>query len=103
METISAIKQSIGNPAGLSIGNQQLNITRPAAADPGVSFADKDPLELGRAIDRLPELERRVLLLHYYEDLNYTEVGMVLNLEQAKISRIHNHAMNRLKNGFTHS
>jgi len=103
METISAIKQSIGNPVGLSIGNQQLHITRPAAADPGVSFADKDPLELGRAIDRLPELERLVLSLHYYEELNFTEIGMVLNLKQAKISRIHNHAMNRLKTGFTHS
>ena len=66
-------------------------------------FAGKDSIELGRAIDRLPELERLVLSLHYYGELNFTEIGMVLNLKQSKISRIHNHAMYRLKAGFTRS
>jgi DNA-directed RNA polymerase specialized sigma subunit len=103
METISAMKQSVGNPVGLSIGNQQANITRTAAANCVAPFAGKDSIELGRAIDRLPELERLVLSLHYYEELNFTEIGMVLNLKQSKISRIHNHAMYRLKAGFTRS
>jgi len=103
METISAVNQSIGKPVGLSIGNQQSNITRIAAANRGVSFAAKDPIELGIAIDRLPELERLVLSLHYYEDLDFNEIGMVLDLKRSKISRIHDHAMNRLTTGYPHS
>lgn len=103
METISAVNQSIGNPVGLSIGKPQLNITRAAAADPGLSLAAKDPVELGRAIENLPEMERLVLSLHFYEELDFNEIGMVLNLKQSKISRLINHAIYSLTTSCPHS
>lgn len=102
METASIMNQSIGNPVGLSIGKPRLNSTC-AAADPGLSLTAKDPVELGRAIEDLPEMERLVLSLHYCEDLNFNEIGMVLNLKQSKISRIHNRAICRLKTSCSHS
>lgn len=103
METSLVMNRNIGNPVALSIGNTQLNISRTGIADHGPSLADKDPVELGRAIEDLPELERLVLSLHYYEELNFEEIGMVLNLKQSKISRIHNHAIYRLKSNCSHS
>lgn len=103
METISAANQSVGNPVGLSIGKHQVDITRPAAAGPGLSRAAKDPIELGRAIDNLPEMERLVLSLHFYEELDFNEIGMVLNLKRSKISRLLNQAIYRLATSCPHS
>jgi RNA polymerase sigma factor for flagellar operon FliA len=103
METISTMNQSISDPVGISMGQPLLNIKRAAAADPGLAFAGKDSVELGRAIEDLPELERLVLSLHYCEELNFIEIGMVLNLKQSKISRLHNRAIYRLKTSCSHS
>ncbi len=89
--------QTAVNPVGLPIGEPQLNIPQSAAADPGIPFAVKDPLELGRIIEELPELERLVLSLHYYEGLDFSEIGMVLNLRQSNISSIHDRAIFSLK------
>ncbi len=103
METMSAVNQSIGNPVGLSIGKHQANVTRPAAAGPGLSLAAKDPIELGRAIDNLPEMERLVLSLHFYEELDFSEIGMILNLKRSKISRLLDQAMYNLATSCPHS
>ena len=103
METSSIMNQPFGAPAGLSIGDSQLNITHAATSDPDLALTTKDPVELGRAIEGLPELERLVLSLHYYEELNFKEIGMVLNLKRSKISRIHNRAIYSLKTNCSHS
>ncbi len=52
---------------------------------------------LGRAIESLPERERLVVTLYYYEDLNLKEVGEVIGLTESRISQILSQAMARLK------
>ncbi len=52
---------------------------------------------LGTAIDKLPEKEKMVVSLYYYEDLTLQEIGEVLDLTTARISQLHTKAIFRLR------
>jgi RNA polymerase sigma factor (sigma-70 family) len=52
---------------------------------------------LARAIDELPEKERRVLALYYFEELTMKEVGAVLGVGESRVSQIHSMAVLRLR------
>lgn len=52
---------------------------------------------LGEAIESLPEKERMVITLYYYEELNLKEIGEVLGLTESRISQLHSQAVIRLK------
>jgi RNA polymerase sigma factor FliA len=68
---------------------------------------DQDPLEmlnlqdlkkaLTLAIGELPEKERLVLSLYYFEELTMKEVGKVLNLTESRISQLHTQTVLRLR------
>jgi RNA polymerase sigma factor for flagellar operon FliA len=49
------------------------------------------------AIDHLPEREKIILALYYYEDLNMKEVGEVLNITESRVSQIHTAAVAHLR------
>jgi RNA polymerase sigma factor FliA len=48
-------------------------------------------------IKSLPEKERLVLSLYYYEDLNLKEIGDVLNVTESRVSQLHSQAVIRLR------
>jgi len=48
-------------------------------------------------IKALPEKERLVLSLYYYEDLNLKEIGDVLNVTESRVSQLHSQAVIRLR------
>ena len=52
---------------------------------------------LARAIAELPEKERRVLALYYFEELTMKEVGAVLGVGESRVSQIHSMAVVRLR------
>ncbi|MCA9771560.1 MAG: FliA/WhiG family RNA polymerase sigma factor [Myxococcales bacterium] len=52
---------------------------------------------LGEAIDQLPDSERLVVHMYYYEDLNMKEIGEVMGISESRISQIHSKAMLRMK------
>jgi RNA polymerase sigma factor FliA len=52
---------------------------------------------LAEAIDSLPEKERIVITLYYYEELNLKEIGAVLDLTESRISQLHSQAVIRLR------
>ena len=52
---------------------------------------------LAKAILNLPEKERTVLALYYYEDMTLKEIGRTLGVSESRISQIHTKAMLRLK------
>ena len=52
---------------------------------------------LAEAIDSLPEKERIVVTLYYYEELNLKEIGAVLDLTESRISQLHSQAIVRLR------
>lgn len=49
------------------------------------------------AVGRLPEKEKKVITLYYYEGLTLKEIGMVLNLSESRISQLHTKAVLRMR------
>jgi RNA polymerase sigma factor for flagellar operon FliA len=49
------------------------------------------------AINRLPERERLVIALYYYDGLTLKEIGTVLNVTESRVSQLHAKAMFRLR------
>lgn len=46
-----------------------------------------------KAIEALPEKQRLVLSLYYYEDLNLKEIGDVLDVTESRVSQLHTQAI----------
>ncbi|HTV09652.1 MAG TPA: FliA/WhiG family RNA polymerase sigma factor [Candidatus Aquilonibacter sp.] len=49
------------------------------------------------AIEELPEKERLVLTLYYYEELTMREIGLTLGVVESRVSQIHSAAIRRLR------
>ena len=49
------------------------------------------------AIARLPEREKLVVTLYYYEELTLREIGEVLGVTESRVSQLHTKAILRLK------
>ncbi len=52
---------------------------------------------IATAIDSLPEKERLMVSLYYYEELTMKEIGEVLGITESRISQIHSKAVYRLR------
>ncbi len=52
---------------------------------------------LAEAIEALPEQERKVLTLYYYEEMMLKEIGKVLGVSESRISQIHTKAILKLR------
>jgi len=53
---------------------------------------------LTNAIETLPEKEKIVLSLYYFEEMNLKEIGAVLGVSESRVSQIHTKALFRMKN-----
>ncbi len=53
---------------------------------------------LRQRIEDLPERERLVISLYYYDELTYKEVGEIIGISESRVSQIHSKAILRLKN-----
>ena len=56
-------------------------------ADEEAQMRDFDRIALRYAIDRLPSIQRELVLLRYYRDFSQTETARILGLSQVKVSR----------------
>ncbi len=52
---------------------------------------------LGEAIARLPEREKLIVTLYYYEELTLREIGEVLGVTESRVSQLHTKAILRMK------
>ena len=52
---------------------------------------------IAQTIGALPEKERLVLTLYYYEDLNMKEIGSILGITESRVCQIHTKAVGRLR------
>ena len=52
---------------------------------------------IAKAIDALPEKERLMVSLYYYEELTMKEIGAVLDITESRVSQIHSKAVYRLR------
>jgi RNA polymerase sigma factor FliA len=73
-------------------------IQDPDAVDPSREMALTDMKDrLAEAIARLPEREKLVVALYYYENLTLREIGEVLGVTESRVSQLHTKAVLRLK------
>ena len=108
--TLSEYQTVLGELKGLEIGS--LNLERNEdGGDDELSYlpgSDSDePLfrclkgelrqRLIDAIEELPEKERLVLTLYYYEELTMKEIGLTLGVVESRVSQIHSAAVVRLR------
>ncbi len=49
-------------------------------------------------VNTLPEKEKIIITLYYYEELTYKEIGKVLDISESRVSQLHTKAIIRLKN-----
>ena len=70
----------------------------PDAPDPEQLLAQSEVKDrLADAIAALPEREKLVIALYYYENLTLREIGEVLGVTESRISQLHTKAVLRLK------
>jgi RNA polymerase sigma factor for flagellar operon FliA len=53
---------------------------------------------IARSLDRLPDKERLVISLYFYEELNLKEIAEILGVTESRASQIRSRALIRLKN-----
>jgi RNA polymerase sigma factor for flagellar operon FliA len=107
---LNEYQQLLGELKGLEIGSLHLERTEDSG-DEELSYIpgspDDDPLfrclqgemkqRLTDAIEDLPEKERMVLTLYYYEELTMKEIGLTLGVVESRVSQIHSSAVVRLR------
>jgi len=52
---------------------------------------------LDGSLDSLPDRERLVLILYYYEEMTLKEIGAILGVSESRVSQIHTKAIGRLR------
>jgi RNA polymerase sigma factor for flagellar operon FliA len=68
------------------------------AEDPVRIFESAEAKDiLASAIERLPEREKTVIALYYYEGLTLKEIGTVLGVTESRVSQLHTKAVLRLR------
>ncbi|TVR03406.1 MAG: RNA polymerase sigma factor WhiG [Spirochaetaceae bacterium] len=74
------------------------SIESPHSLNPDV-IVEKEEIKrvIVQSIQELPEKEKTVLVLYYYEDLTLKEIGQVLEVTESRISQLHTKAILRLR------
>jgi RNA polymerase sigma factor for flagellar operon FliA len=83
-------------------GEDHLDITEclsdPDAKSPFEILEDNEKKELlASLIDRLPEKEKLILSLYYWEEMTMKEIAAAMKLTEGRICQLHNQALTRLK------
>lgn len=70
-----------------------------ANAQTSFEVADRKEFQamLEQAVRDLPEQERRVLMLYYYDELMLKEIGKILGVSESRVSQIHTKALLKLR------
>lgn len=83
----------------ISIGE---SIESPTSMNPD-TIVEKEEIKrvIIQSINELPDKEKKVLVLYYYEDLTLKEIGQVLDVTESRVSQLHTKAILRLRTKLT--
>lgn len=72
------------------------------AIDPNQQIEENEMRQtLAHLIDGLPEREKKVICLYYYEELTLKEISKVLEVSESRVSQLHTKAVSRLRGHMT--
>jgi RNA polymerase sigma factor for flagellar operon FliA len=97
--TVAALDElwSVGDSSGDAVSLLD-TLTDENAPDPAAVMDQTDLKDrVADAIARLPEREKLVVALYYYENLTLREIGEVLGVTESRISQLHTKAVLRLR------
>lgn len=67
--------------------------------NPQEELEEKDvKKELERALKRLPERERMIMVLYYHENMTLKEIGETIEISESRVCQLHAQAIMKLKN-----
>lgn len=70
----------------------------PTSLNPDVEVEKREVKDfISKAIKSLPDKEKEVIILYYYEDLTLKEIGEVLDVTESRVSQLHTKAIMRIK------
>jgi RNA polymerase sigma factor FliA len=103
-------QQLLGELKGLEIGTLHAEHSEDSGEEELAYIPNKpedDPLfcclksemqsRLATAVDQLPERERLVMTLYYYEEMTMKEIGLTLGVVESRVSQIHSSAVLHLR------
>ena len=93
LDELWTLSDASGDQVSLLDTIQDPNAADPAQAMDATEMKDR----LADAIARLPEREKLVVALYYYENLTLREIGEVLGVTESRVSQLHTKAILRLK------
>jgi RNA polymerase sigma factor for flagellar operon FliA len=93
LDELWTLSDSSGDQVSLLDTIQDPDAIDPSAAMDATEMKDR----LADAIARLPEREKLVVALYYYENLTLREIGEVLGVTESRVSQLHTKAVLRLK------
>ena len=83
----------------LTIALQLLTIQDEHRLTPAEAMEEKDvKKELERALQRLPERERMIMVLYYHENMTLKEIGETIEVSESRVCQLHAQAIMKLKN-----
>jgi RNA polymerase sigma factor for flagellar operon FliA len=80
----------------------EASIESPSSLNPDI-IVEKEEIRrvIISAINELPDKEKKILVLYYYEDLTLKEIGQVLEVTESRVSQLHTKAILRLRGKLT--
>ena len=78
------------------------SIESPSSMNPDV-IMEKEVMRqvIANTINELPDKEKKILILYYYEDLTLKDIGKVLKVTESRVSQLHTKAIIRLRSKLT--
>jgi RNA polymerase sigma factor for flagellar operon FliA len=93
---IAALDEFVSGDSQTSMGEM---LSDPSGVSPEAVFQSEETRRgLVDAINRLPERERLVVTLYYYEGMTLNEIGDVLGVTESRVCQIHAKTMMSLRN-----
>jgi len=78
------------------------NIEAPSSLNPDVVVVNEEIRRvIIEAINELPDKEKKILVLYYYEDLTLKDIGRVLQVTESRVSQLHTKAVLHLRSKLT--
>ena len=95
--TLTSLDDTITSKQGESMS--LFEVVESESSESALFGIEKNDLKLATidAVKKLPEQERLVIALYYYEELTLKEIGLVMEITESRVSQIHTKAILSLK------
>ena len=92
---VLSLNETIDDDDDLTLGDK--------IADKNTPENDLNKLIIKDAITKLPERERKIIILRYFRDKTQSDVATELGVSQVQVSRLENKILTKIKENFDDS